>query len=62
MASEVRNAAGIRPGEEEFAAIARQALAGGVGRARRIGQAECYLFPARDLHAFAVAWLERRFG
>ena len=27
-----------------------------------MGQAECHLFPAAELTAFAVAWLEERFG
>ena len=53
---------GIQPDEEAFAAIARQALAGGIGREGRLGEATCYLFPARELHGFAVSWLEQRFA
>ncbi len=62
IATEIATTAGIQPGEEAFAAIARQALAAGVGRTGRIGEAESALFPARELHAFAEAWLERHFG
>lgn len=48
--------------EDEFAVIARAALAAGVGVRGRVGQAESHLFGARELTAFAVAWLEDRFG
>ena len=27
-----------------------------------VGAADCHLFPARELTAFAVAWIEKRFG
>jgi aminoglycoside N3'-acetyltransferase len=43
-------------------AIARAALAAGIGVRGRVGRAESHLFPARELTAFAVAWLEERFG
>jgi aminoglycoside 3-N-acetyltransferase len=49
-------------GEDAFAAIGRSALAAGVGTTGRVGEAECRLFPARDLTAFGVDWMERRFG
>jgi aminoglycoside 3-N-acetyltransferase len=48
--------------EDELAVIARAALAAGIGVRGRAGQAECHLFPAAELTAFAVAWLEERFG
>ena len=47
---------------DEFEVIARDALAGGVGVRGRVGAAECHLFPAAELTAFAVAWIEERFG
>jgi aminoglycoside 3-N-acetyltransferase len=49
-------------GEDPFAAIARAALAAGIGTRGRVGRAESHLFAARELTAFAVAWLEQRFG
>jgi aminoglycoside 3-N-acetyltransferase len=48
--------------EDEFAVIAREALAAGVGVRGKVGLAESHLFPARDLTAFAVRWIEARFG
>jgi aminoglycoside 3-N-acetyltransferase len=62
VAAEVARTPGIQPGEEAFAAIARQALVGGIGREGRVGEAFCFLFPARELHTFAVDWMERRFA
>jgi aminoglycoside 3-N-acetyltransferase len=47
---------------DEFEVIARDALAAGIGERGRVGAAECVLFPARELVAFAVAWIEERFG
>jgi aminoglycoside 3-N-acetyltransferase len=47
---------------DEFAVIAEDALAAGIGKRGRVGQAQSHLFPARELTAFAVAWLEERFG
>ena len=61
VADEVAGTPGLRPGEAEFAAIARQALATGIGRGGRVGQSESFLFPARRLHRFAQRWLEERF-
>ena len=49
-------------GEDAFAAIARAALAAGIGVRGRVGQAESHLFPAPELTAFAVSWLEERFS
>jgi aminoglycoside 3-N-acetyltransferase len=49
-------------GEEVFAAIARQALAVGIGRSGIAAVAPSCLFPARGLHRFAERWLEARFG
>lgn len=48
--------------EDEFAVIARAALAAGVGVRGHVGRAECHLFSAPELIALAVAWLEDRFG
>jgi len=47
---------------DEFEVIARDALAAGIGGRGQIGQAECLLFPAPELTAFAVGWIEGRFG
>lgn len=44
--------------DDEFAVIARAALAAGVGVRGRVGRAESHLFPAPELTAFAVAWIE----
>jgi aminoglycoside 3-N-acetyltransferase len=49
-------------GEDAFAVIARAALAAGIGVHGRVGQAESHLFPAPELTAFAVAWMEERFA
>ncbi len=62
VADEVAATPGIRPGEEAFAAIARQALAAGIGVGGRVGAGESYLFPARERHRFAEGWLEARFA
>ena len=48
--------------DDEFAVIARDALAAGIGVRGFVGAAECHLFPARELTEFAVAWIEARFG
>jgi aminoglycoside 3-N-acetyltransferase len=48
--------------EDAFAAIARAALAAGIGARGHIGHAESHLFPAPALTAFAVSWLEERFS
>ena len=48
--------------DDEFAVIARAALAAGIGARGVVGQAECHLFPAPELTAFAVRWLEERFA
>jgi aminoglycoside 3-N-acetyltransferase len=49
-------------GDDAFAVIARVALAAGIGTRGRAGDAECHVFGARALTAFAVAWIEERFG
>jgi aminoglycoside 3-N-acetyltransferase len=48
--------------DDEFAVIARDALAAGIGVRGEVGAASCVLFPARPLVEFAVGWIERRFG
>jgi aminoglycoside 3-N-acetyltransferase len=48
--------------EDEFAVIAREALAAGIGTRGRVGEGESHLFPARELVGFAVGWMEARFG
>jgi aminoglycoside 3-N-acetyltransferase len=62
VADEIAATPGMQPGDAEFAAIARQALAAGIGESGRVGTAQSYLFPAVPLHAFAERWLEQRFG
>lgn len=46
----------------EFEQIAHAYLATGKGRTGIVGNAQSYLFDARDLVNFAVRWLEQRFG
>jgi aminoglycoside 3-N-acetyltransferase len=48
--------------DDEFAVIARAALAAGIGVTGTVAAAECVLFPGRELVAFAVAWMEARFA
>jgi aminoglycoside 3-N-acetyltransferase len=48
--------------EDSFAVIARAALESGIGARGRAGDAPCHLFPAPALAAFAVTWMEERFG
>ncbi len=62
VAEEVAATPGIGPDQDPFAAIARQALAAGIGSEGRVGAATSALFPARALHRFAETWLEERFG
>ncbi len=47
---------------DEFEQITRDALAAGIGRRGRAGQADCHLFEAGAIVDFAVAWLVERFG
>ena len=49
-------------GEDAFAVIGRAALAAGVGARGQVGDAGCHLFGAGELTAFAVSWMEERFG
>ena len=46
----------------DFYQIAGDYLAAGIGSTGKVGEAQSYLFDARDLVAFAVKWLEERFG
>jgi aminoglycoside 3-N-acetyltransferase len=48
--------------EDEFAVIAREALAEGIGTSGLVGEGESHLFPAAGLAAFAIAWMERHLG
>jgi aminoglycoside 3-N-acetyltransferase len=48
--------------DDAFAVLARAALAAGIGMRGSIEPATCHRFGARELTAFAVAWLEERFG
>ena len=48
--------------EDELAVIARAALAAGIGAPGRVGESGSHVFPARELIAFAVQWLEQRFA
>ncbi len=49
-------------GEEDYVEhIARAALASGAGRSGPVGQSTAWLFDARQLVAFAVAWIEQHF-
>jgi aminoglycoside 3-N-acetyltransferase len=48
--------------EDPFAVIATSALAAGIGVRGRVGAADCVLFPAPELVAFAVRWMEERFA
>ncbi len=38
--------------------IAREALASGIGVSGKIGGADSYIFPAKELVDFAVDWIE----
>lgn len=62
VAGEIASTPGIGPDHDPFEAIARQALAAGIGAEGRVGGSSSALFPARALHQFAEAWLEDRFG
>jgi aminoglycoside 3-N-acetyltransferase len=48
--------------DDPLAAIARDALAGGIGAVSTVGAARCHLYPAPELTSFAVSRLEARFG
>ena len=47
--------------DDEFAVIAREALARGTGTRGTIGPAECHLFRAPELAAYGAAWIDDRF-
>lgn len=53
---------GCTPETDSFEVIARTVLTAGIGTAGRTGAATSHLFPARELHAFAQAWMEDRFA
>jgi aminoglycoside 3-N-acetyltransferase len=62
VADEIAATPGISPDRDAFEAIARQALAAGIGTEGQVNSATSALFPAAALHHFAEAWLEERFG
>jgi aminoglycoside 3-N-acetyltransferase len=47
---------------DAFKVIAEEALAAGIGRQGPIGESRSVLFPAGELVAFAVAWMEAHFA
>jgi aminoglycoside 3-N-acetyltransferase len=47
---------------DEFSVIANDALSAGIGIRGQVGAADCHLFPAGELTAFAVSWIDERFG
>ena len=49
-------------GEDYFRVIGREAIAADLATQGRVGGAESYLFDAKSLVDFGVAWLERTFG
>jgi len=48
--------------EDYFATIVKESLDSGAGRTGKIGNGDSYLFDAAELHQFAVAWMEGKFG
>jgi aminoglycoside 3-N-acetyltransferase len=48
--------------DDEFAVIAGEALAAGIGVRGPVGAGTSILFPARELRDFAVEWMEARFA
>ena len=52
----------LGPGVDPFREIGKEAVAAGVGRIGRIGDAESHLFEAEPLVQLAVRWLEERFS
>jgi hypothetical protein len=52
----------LRDEPHPLGAIAAAALGGGVGCRGRVGDATAHVFPAAELVAFAVDWLEARFS
>lgn len=47
---------------DSFEVIAEEALAIGIGTRGAVGESTSYLFPARNLVAFAVDWIEKHFS
>jgi len=62
VADEIAATPGGGSSDDAFAAIARQALAAGIGRVGMVGSGDSFLFPVPELHRFAQAWIEARFG
>ena len=54
--------AAVGSARDGFEVIASDALASGIGRRGRVGDADSVLFPAPELLRFAVTWMEARFG
>lgn len=52
----------VGDGVDAFEVIGRDALANGLGRSGTVGDAECHLFDAKSLVAYAARWIEARFG
>jgi aminoglycoside 3-N-acetyltransferase len=48
--------------QDPFEVIATDALQAGIGERGRVAEADCHVFPAPELTAFAKAWMEERFG
>ncbi len=48
--------------DEDFVVISEAALAAGIGTRGMVGEATCHLFPAAELTAFGVAWIDERFS
>ena len=48
--------------EDEFLVIAGAALDNGIGHKGKVGEAECHRYPAAELAAFGVAWIDERFS
>jgi aminoglycoside 3-N-acetyltransferase len=47
---------------DAFAVIGQAALEAGVGTSGSVGASTSHLFPARGLVAFAISWIDERFG
>ncbi|MFE1287380.1 aminoglycoside 3-N-acetyltransferase [Streptomyces sp. NPDC058751] len=54
--------AAVPEGEEPFEVIARDMLAGGIGRRGRVGAADSHLFEAAEVIDFATTWMEDELG
>lgn len=47
---------------DSFDVIGEEAIAAGVGTVGKVGEARSVVFPARELVAFAVEWMEKHFA